>query len=158
VNKEKFMNCKYVENNIIDYLEGKVSEKERTEIENHLIGCEKCRMLVKELSSVWNYVVSPAESELSPYFWTKLHRKILEYERPKAWSIFENPIKYLKPVAYGVLFAVGIFFGYELGDSYVSEEMSGYLEEFDENIYLDIFDEVPEGSIGDAYINFHNEL
>ena len=152
------MNCKYIENNIIDYLEGKVSEEEQNKIEEHLIKCGKCRMLVKEVSSVWNYVVSSAKSELSPYFWTKLQRKILEYERPKIWNIFENPLKYLKPVAFGLIFIAGIFFGYKLGDSYVSKEMSSYLEEFDENVYFEIFDDIPEGSIGDAYINFYKEL
>ena len=154
------MNCNYIKNSIIDYLEGNISEKERVEIENHLPGCEKCRILVKEVSSIWNDMVSPSEPEISPFFWQKLQRRILEYERSERWyiKIIENPFKYLKPVTVGLLFAVGVFFGYELGNSYINREMSIYQEEFDENIYIKVFDSIPEGSIGDAYINFYNEL
>ena len=128
------MNCKYVENKIIDYLEGKVSEGERIKIEEHLLKCGRCRTMVKEVSSVWDYMISPTMSELSPYFWTKLQGKILEYERSKIWYIdmLESPLKFLKPAALGLLFAVGIFFGYEIGKSYVDKEISIYQEKFDE--------------------------
>ena len=72
--------------------------------------------------------------------------------------MLENPLKFLKPAALGLLFAVGIFFGYEIGKSYVDSGMSIYQEKFDEPAYFKVFDELPEGSIGDAYINFFNEL
>ena len=154
------MSCKYVENKIVDYLEGKVSEEERIKVEDHLLKCRRCRTMVKEVSSVWDYMITPTMSELSPYFWTKLHRRILKYEKPKVWYVplLGKPIKYFRPAIIAALFIFGVFFGYKLGDSYVNKEVSLYQEKFDENIYFKVFDELPEGSIGDAYVNFYQEF
>ena len=42
------MNCKYVEENIIKYIEGSISRGEHSEIEAHISGCDKCGKLLKE--------------------------------------------------------------------------------------------------------------
>ena len=152
------MNCKYVENNVINYFEGNVSENERIRMKEHLNKCKKCRIFAKEISSIWNSVISPASTELSPYFWTKLHNRILEYEQPKTWTLFENPLRYLKPMGYGLLLCLGVFLGNKIGDSYTNKEMSANLERFEINPYLEVFSGLPEGSIGEAYINLHRDF
>jgi len=151
------MNCKHVENKIIDYLERNVSGIERTQIEEHVRGCKKCAVIVKEFSSLWNYATSPPDSELSPYFWSRLRAKISEYERKKVFppGIFENVLRFLKPAAYALLFIFGIVFGFSLGESYLDMRM--FRQEIEEPIYIEVFDNLPEGSIGEVYLNYYNE-
>lgn len=151
------MNCKHVENKIIDYLERDVSGIERTQIEEHVRGCKKCAVIVKEFSSLWSYATSPPSSELSPYLWSRLRAKISEYEREKVFpaGIFENVLRFLKPAAYALLFIFGIVFGFSLGESYLDMRM--FRQEVEQPIYIEIFDNLPEGSIGEVYLNYYNE-
>ena len=151
------MNCKHVENKIIDYLEANVSDRERTQIEGHLRRCKKCAVIVKEFSSLWDYTASPPSSELSPYFWSRLRAKISEYEREKVFhaGIYDNALRFLKPAACALLFIFGIIFGFKLGESYLDMHM--FRQEVEQPIYIEIFDNLPEGSIGEVYLNYYNE-
>ena len=154
------MECKYVENKIIDYLEGKISGEDREKIGGHLKECEKCKLLMNNVSSVWNSLTSSPKFDLSPYFWSKLHNRILEYEKPRVlrFPVFEKPLKYFKIATVTAIFIFGIFSGYKLGVSYMNREFNLYQERFDEAFYLKVFDELPEGSIGKIYVNFFKEF
>lgn len=154
------MECKYVENKIIDYLEGKISGVDREKFEGHLQECEKCRLVMNNVSSAWNSLTSSMKLELSPYFWSKLHNRILEYEKPGVlrFPVFEKPLKYFKIAMVTAIFIFGIFSGYKLGISYISKELNYYQEKLDETFYSNVFDELPEGSIGEIYANFYKEF
>ena len=152
------MNCKYIEENIINYIEGRISQENRTGIEEHIIECDRCRKLMEETTAIWDSITSPVKSELSPFFWTRLQARIEEYEKPSKLPLLENFIKYLKPAAVGFTLLAGILFGYKIGETYVKKEMSIYQDELDKNVYFRVFEELPEGSIGETYANLHKEL
>jgi predicted anti-sigma-YlaC factor YlaD len=154
------MECKYVENKIIDYLEGKISIEDREKIEGHLKECEKCRLLINSVSSVWNSLTSSPKLELSPYFWLKLRNRILEYEKPRVmhFPILEKPLKYFKIAMVTAIFIFGIFSGHKLGVTYIGKELSFYQEKVDETLYLKVFNELPEDSMGEVYANFYKEF
>jgi len=151
------MKCKHIERKIIDYLEGNVSKSEQTQIEEHVRKCKKCTMMLQEFSSLWDYVTSPAKPELNPFFWTRLQAEISEREKAKMayFVIFESAYKYLKPAVCTGLLVFGIVFGYNLGKSYVDVRM--LQQEVEEPVYVTMFDYLPEGSIGDIYLNYYNE-
>lgn len=154
------MECKYVENKIIDYLEGKISIEDREKIDGHLKECENCRLLMNNVSSVWNSLTSSTKLELSPYFWTKLYNRILECEKTRVlrFPVFEKPLKYFKIAMVTAIFIFGIFSGYKLGSSYINKELNIYQVKYDETFYSNVFDELPEGSIGELYANFYKEF
>lgn len=150
------MNCKYVEENIVGYLEGNIPEGRKMKFDEHLRECEKCRKMAEEFSSAWGYLRSPAPKEVSPYFWTRLRARIDEYEKKK--SFIGSPVKFLEPAMYSLILAVGLFAGYSLGSTYVEQGKTALGGMAEDEMYMKVFDELPEGTIGEIYINSFNEL
>ena len=46
------MSCSRMENKILGYVDGRLKESERLEVEKHLAGCAACRLRVSEFRAV----------------------------------------------------------------------------------------------------------
>ncbi|HOK56295.1 MAG TPA: hypothetical protein PKV21_02095 [bacterium] len=68
------MKCKNVEKNILDYIEGKVKEKEK--IREHLEKCLKCRNLYKEFLLILNSLPKEEFSGFDENFWKEKFKYI----------------------------------------------------------------------------------
>ena len=64
----------------------------------------------------------------------------------------------MKPLAYALLLGLGIFLGNRIGNSYSDKYMSAELEKTEFDPYIEVFNGIPEGSIGDIYNNFYKDL
>lgn len=51
------MDCNYIKDKLVDYIDGLLSNKEEKEIFNHLQNCENCRLECEELQSTIDYIV-----------------------------------------------------------------------------------------------------
>ena len=150
------MNCKFVEKNIAGYVEGRIPEEQRIKFDKHLRECGKCRKMVEEFSSAWSSLTSSPPEEVSPYFWTRLKARIDEYEKKKSSSA--SPVRFLEPAVYSLILVVGLFAGYSLGNSYVEKGRTAGDMMAEDEMYIDVFNELPEGTIGEIYLSTFNEL
>jgi hypothetical protein len=156
--------CLQVEDNLIDYVERKVPESLRGNIEDHLDRCLECARLVERFMLVWD--AFPEEERVTPpeSLWPDLWERIRSYDKPRKVDkrVFDGLVNSLRPVAAALLLLLGVFFGFHLGnfpagapEKLESAEIDPHgLEEIFVTEYFQDFQDFPLGSIGDAYMSF----
>lgn len=154
------MNCKFVEENLIDIVEGELPPEMQKQIDAHLRSCSRCASLVEQFAQVWQVWEQPAHIESSPAFWTKLQRRIRESEEKKSLilPILEGWNRWLRPIAAAATVLIGIVVGYHLGNfpvrkgAELSDQRILAAEQFvDDN--LGSFYDFPIGSVGEFYVS-----
>jgi predicted anti-sigma-YlaC factor YlaD len=156
------MNCKNVRNNFISLLENELTEEIRVEMENHFKACSDCSHLLEDFSQLWGALEHRERIQPSPFFWTRLSQKLLEYEEGKkpvlGW--LEGLVHRVRPaIAVGAL-VICIFLGYSLGN--FTQPVNGQttsqvdqrtvaLQQFFDSHYLNPLNDLPTGSIEATY-------
>ena len=112
------MNCKNVKRNLVSFLEKKLLEEQRVEMEKHLKICPDCSHLLEEFSQLWGALERREKIQPSPYFWTRLKQRIIEYEeeRKPVLGWFEGLIRWARPAVAVAVLRICVFLGYSLGD------------------------------------------
>jgi len=64
----KMTKCMDVYGNLFEYAKGYLTEKERTEVVQHLAACEECARVVSALKSIWPYLQQEFNSNKMDYF------------------------------------------------------------------------------------------
>ncbi len=81
------MNCERMENRLIAYLDGRASQAERREVEDHLAACTACRTRAEEFRRLWNVLDEVPMEEPLPTFDARVRARIAaEPARPSVWS------------------------------------------------------------------------
>ena len=78
------MNCERMESQLIAYLDGRASVRDRREVDQHLAACAACRARVEEFRGVWKLLEEAPAPEPSAWFDARLRQRIAE-ESPRAW-------------------------------------------------------------------------
>jgi hypothetical protein len=147
--------CKKVEESLIDFVEGKVPDILKAEIEEHIQSCEKCDRLVREFTAIWQSISTRESKAPSLSFWPVLVQRIQTDEKPKrVWEHIILGLKHsLRPAALSLLLLLGAFLGYHLG--HIPED-TGKLISGEEYFveYLEGFQDFPLGSAGDFYLSY----
>jgi len=73
-----------MESRILVYVDGRLKETERTEVEKHLADCAPCRLRVQEFSAVSGLLDELPMIEPSPGFDTRVHALVAAEPAPKA--------------------------------------------------------------------------
>jgi anti-sigma factor RsiW len=80
------MTCSRMEHDGMRYLDGEMSEQERSEFEHHIESCDVCRRSMRELGAVNRLTRSVAmrdpQDEFWERYWKSLYRRL---ERRTAW-------------------------------------------------------------------------
>jgi predicted anti-sigma-YlaC factor YlaD len=157
------MNCKNVKKNLLSFLENELSEKRRFEMENHLKTCPACSRLLEEFSLMWEGVQHREKIQPSPYFWTRLKQRIVEYEegRKPVLGWLEGLVRWARPAVAVAVLLTCVFLGYSLGNlpqangQTVSQldQRTITLEQFFYSYNLDLMGDLPTGSIGATYLD-----
>lgn len=156
------MNCKSAKENLVFFLENELSEERRIQMENHLKNCPDCSRLLEEFSLLWEGVQQREGIGPSPYFWTRLKQRVVEYEGGKKplFGWIGELIRLTRPaVAVGAAL-ICIFLGYSLGN--FPQQVNGQtvpqvdertvaVQEFFDSDYLDPLSDLPSGSIEATY-------
>jgi predicted anti-sigma-YlaC factor YlaD len=162
------MNCKKVKENLLFFLENELSEERRIQMENHLKDCPDCSRLLDEFSLLWEGVQQREGIGPSPYFWTRLEQRIVEYEegRKPVFGWIGGLIRLARPAVAVAAALFCIFLGYSLGNfprqitgqtvSQVDERATAVQEFFDSD-YLDPLSDLPGGSIVATYLEMISE-
>jgi len=79
------MKCEGMESQLISYLDGRVTVRERREVEQHLAGCADCRARVEGFRGVWKVLEETPGQEPSAWFDARLRQRIAAEPAPGMW-------------------------------------------------------------------------
>jgi anti-sigma factor RsiW len=80
------MNCERMESQLIAYLDGRASVRERREADQHLAACPACRARVEGFRGVMKLLDEAPVTEPSAWFDAQLRRRIAAEPPPSLWS------------------------------------------------------------------------
>ncbi|KPJ59350.1 MAG: hypothetical protein AMJ46_11480 [Latescibacteria bacterium DG_63] len=162
------MNCRFIQDNLIDIAEEKFPAETRKEIDVHLRSCNRCADLTTRFAQLWQTWQDPVSVKPSPAFLSQLWQRIEKSEErrlvvPFLLSSWQRPLRAAVAVATMV---VGVLLGNYLGHVPVwnvtdsSQQLTS--QEAQENAlpaeqlfdyYLGGLDDFPSGSAGEFYVN-----
>jgi anti-sigma factor RsiW len=109
------MSCERMESRIIGYVDGRLKESERLEVEKHIAACAPCRLRVHEFSAVSELIGELPLIEPSPEFDTRVHALVAAEPEPKgswwSWMHFSPRIAF----AASMLLLMALWLGYRNG-------------------------------------------
>ncbi len=86
------MSCEKMETRILAYVDGRLKEGERAEVEKHLAGCAACRVRVNEFRAVTDLLDELPVIEPSGAFNARVHALVAaEPERKRSWFAWFTP-------------------------------------------------------------------
>lgn len=85
------MSCERMETRILAYVDGRLKEGERAEVEKHLAGCTACRLRVQEFRSVNELLEELPQIEPSAAFDVRLHARLAALPTRKSWWAWFAP-------------------------------------------------------------------
>ena len=157
------MNCKNVKKNLVSFLEKELLEDQRIEMEKHLKTCPDCSHLLEEFSQLWGALEWREKIQPSPYFWTRLKQRIIEYEegRKPTFGWFEGLVGWTRPAVAVAVLLICVFLGYSLGNlpqangqtASQLDQRTIALQQFFDSHYLDPLDDLSTGSIEATYLD-----
>jgi len=104
------MNCNHIQENLSQYLDDRLDDEKRGEIEDHLAACSRCLPEAKLLSDGIKGISALPEIEPPAGFSQRVMARIRsEKEKPTLWNRLFQPLWIKIPLhATGVLLAVGL--------------------------------------------------
>lgn len=79
------MSCEKMENRILSYVDGRLKESERAEVEKHLAACGGCRMRVEEFRAVSGLLDELPVIEPSPAFDARVRALVAAEPVKQSW-------------------------------------------------------------------------
>jgi anti-sigma factor RsiW len=85
------MSCSRMENKILGYVDGRLKESERLEMEKHLSTCAACRLRVNEFRAVTVLLDELPLIEPSPAFDIRVHARVAAEPAKQSWWAWLTP-------------------------------------------------------------------
>jgi anti-sigma factor RsiW len=85
------MSCERMEGRILEFVDGRLKEGERLEVQKHLESCAVCRLRVQEFSAVSNLLDELPIIEPSPAFDARVHALVAAEPARKSWWAWSLP-------------------------------------------------------------------
>lgn len=141
-----------MQNLLISYLDGEVSEEQSAEVRQHLRKCKACRELHHTLSHLWQEEIPETRVSPPPDLWHKVQARIEAESRQRVWTRLREPVRLvLQPVAAAVIILLAVFVGLRVGEQFSSPSEPA-ITELREEFRMDYFTAVPFGAVGESYI------
>lgn len=155
------MNCQDIQSKLADYIDGRLSGIERSQLRTHLVSCVSCRSELAKLDPFALLLLQTDPPPVPPDLTSRILAAARDRncrEQTSSW----NPLSWwrLAPVsmqaaAVGIL-VVGLGLGFALGKSTAESVTAGATigPQADplEVYQLDYFGDAPSGSLADAYL------
>jgi anti-sigma factor RsiW len=144
------MSCTAMRKKIKAYLDGELPAAEAAAVKSHLVQCPACSREAEELAKTWELLLAlPDVQEAPDLIPATMARILAEGENTRSRKL----LRWLFPVPLSAATAalvIGLVIGIGLGRIIAST----YLDrgETDTALYLEVFQDTPPQSIGDAYI------
>jgi anti-sigma factor RsiW len=85
------MSCNRMENKILGYVDGRLKESERLEVDKHLATCGACRLRVNEFRAVSGLLDELPMIEPSPAFDLRVHARVAAEPVKQSWWAWFTP-------------------------------------------------------------------
>src|SRR6266705_4465049 len=85
------MSCSRMENKILGYVDGRLKESERLEVEKHLAACPACRLRVNEFRAVSGLLDELPMIEPSSAFDLRVHARVAAEPVKQSWWAWMMP-------------------------------------------------------------------
>ena len=107
------MNCRKVQDSLVDFLEKNISEDVQREIKNHLSSCEVCQMELADFNKLWeslgNYPVPKVSSNFTSSVMDKVH-SLPQTKKPKEKTMKKpNSWYFIYTLAASLAFVIGLY-------------------------------------------------
>jgi negative regulator of sigma E activity len=106
------MSCTRMENRIMAYVDGRLKESERLEMEKHLVTCGACQLRVNEFRAVSSLLDEMPQIEPSPAFDVRVRARVAAEPVKQAWWAWFTPSPRVAFAASLLLLAT-VWIGYE---------------------------------------------
>ena len=104
-----------MESRILGYVDGRLKESERLEVEQHISKCAPCRLRVEEFSAVSGLLDELPLIEPSPEFDTRVHALVAAEPEPRAsWWAWLHVSPRIA-LAASLLVVMAVYLGYRSG-------------------------------------------
>src|SRR5271156_667812 len=85
------MSCTRMENKILGYVDGRLKESERLEMEKHLSSCGACQLRVNEFRAVSSLLDEVPQIEPSPAFDVRVRARVAAEPVKQSWWAWMAP-------------------------------------------------------------------
>jgi anti-sigma factor RsiW len=106
------MSCGRMENRILTYVDGRLKESERLEVEKHLSACGACRLRVNEFRAVTSLLEEVPQIEPSSAFDVRVRARVAAEPVKQGWWAWFTPSPRVAFAASLLLLAT-VWMGYE---------------------------------------------
>ena len=138
------MSCSRMENKILGYVDGRLKEAERLEVEKHLAACPACRMRVNEFRAVSGLLDELPVIEPSPAFDLRVHARVAAEPVKQSWWAWFAPSPRVAFAA-SMLLLASIWIGTRpVSAPQVAQEDIPVLENYDVLSNFDVLTELPQ--------------
>jgi anti-sigma factor RsiW len=150
------MKCNDAQQRIKAYLDGELTAREAEAISAHIKSCASCSKEAALLSRTWEILLELTGTKTVPDLVPATLSRILE-EPDK--SFLQKLTRWLIPIPVPAVATIALVLGLFIGARLGTLISTGYEEppEAEDPLYLEIFQELPPQSIGDAYIQVNYE-
>jgi len=149
------MKCREVKRKLSAYMDGELDLHEKKMVETHLQSCAKCQHELKILKETWEEITNLPLPDPVPYFYTRLKVRMEEREKKKRLNWVEQV---LIPASAVAVIALGVFIGSTVSrNGNLQIANSSVEEELVSSLYLNSFDDFPNSSLGEVYIELTSQ-
>jgi len=134
-----------MENKILGYVDGRLKEAERLEVEKHLAACPACRMRVNEFRAVSGLLDELPVIEPSPAFDLRVHARVAAEPPKQSWWAWLTPSPRVAFAA-SMLLLASIWIGTRspVNAPQVAQDDIPVLENYDVLSNFDVLTELPQ--------------
>lgn len=137
------MSCSRMENKILGYVDGRLKESERLEVEKHLAACAACRLRVNEFRAVSSLLDELPVIEPSPAFDLRVHARVAALPVKQSWWAAFMPAPRVA-IAAAVLVAATVWVGTRPNNPpQIAQDDIPVLENLDVLSNFDVLTELP---------------
>ncbi len=144
------MSCKRMESKILGYVDGRLKEGERLEVEKHLAACAACRLRVKEFRAVSGLLDELPVIEPSPAFDLRVHARVAAEPLKQSWWAWFTPSPRVAFAA-SMLLLASIWIGIHSSNNppQIAQDDIPVLENLDVLSNFDVLTELPQPAQAD---------
>ena len=124
------MSCSKMENKILGYVDGRLKEGERLEMEKHLLACAACQLRVNEFRSVSVLLDELPAIEPSAAFDLRVHARVAAEPGKQSWWAWFAPSSRVALAASMLLLAM-VWVGSRTGETTLN---AGDIEKINQNM------------------------
>lgn len=124
------MSCSRMENKILGYVDGRLKESERLEVEKHLAACAACRLRVNEFRAVSGLLDELPMIEPTAAFDLRVHARVAAEPVKQGWWAWLMPAPRVA-VAAAMLVAAMVWVGTRHNQPQIAQDDIPVLENYD---------------------------